>query len=138
MLVSPTFVTVSPLRDLKVCLTQPPSAIPRLSLGRRGEEQALALHDVLFLPSAFPAPLMKLYLFCKARMGERMTCVNADGWQTLATSQGGLGGDILLLGWCHPPVSLERSQRLSGKRARTDSAAGEGSSSVGTYALFPS
>lgn len=115
MLVSPTFVTASPLRDLQVCLTQPASAILRLSLGRRGaEEQALALHDLLFLTSAFPAPLMKMHLFCKARMGERMICVNADGWQTLATSQGGLGGDILLLGWCHPPVSLERSQRFSG------------------------
>lgn len=50
-------------------------------------------------------------------LGERMTCVNTDGQQTLVTNQGRLRGDILLLGCCQPPVHLERSQRLFGKRA---------------------
>lgn len=91
-------------------------AILRLSLGRGGEEH-WPLHDLLFFPSAFPAPLIKMHLFCRMRSWGRDDLCDAGGWQTLATNQGGLGGDMLLLGWCQPPVHLERSQRLFGKRA---------------------
>lgn len=50
-------------------------------------------------------------------LGERTTYVNAGSQQNLATNQGGLGGHTALSGWCQPPVCLERSQRLFGKRA---------------------
>lgn len=72
MLASPTFVTVSLLGDLKVHLTQlasgvvmscHPETVPRERRGRK----ALAPRGLLFLPSAFPVPLMKKCLFCRVK-----------------------------------------------------------------------